>query len=271
LARACCNGCQPDNGCQSDLGTMQVPREARLFLTERYPRVDEGKGGRVGEGSFGAVYMAIDRVTQELVAVKRQPPGNPACADEVAAYELLRAFPHPNLLRMIDRFLEAGSMYLVLEFTATNLWKIWDSPTGRRGLESADRVHGYLRGVVLGVGHLHGLRVGHGDLSLSNILVDHEHCAKVADYGTAHCAHRHLSQSPTATGYVRAPEVWAGSPDCHMAGDSWAVGVVALALLTGECPWLTAIPPDASSSSAAGVMFREFVLLLGPVTEMNWR
>ena len=40
------------------------------------------------------------------VAIKRQPTGSNT-AREVAAYTMLRAFPHPNRLRMHDCFWKA--------------------------------------------------------------------------------------------------------------------------------------------------------------------
>ena len=63
---------------------------------ERFLRLDEGSGGRVGQGSFGQIYMAVDQVTQQLVAVKRQ-----SLPKEQAARELARLQPRlPTLVQL---------------------------------------------------------------------------------------------------------------------------------------------------------------------------
>ncbi len=252
---------------------MDVPAAARLRLADRFPRLDEGHGGRVGSGTFGAVYLSVDKFTQELVAVKRQRLCTASAGNELAAYETLRAFPHPNALRMVERFFHADSLYIVVEHMPTTLWEIWTTPVGRRGLLDPESCAGYLSGLVAGVGHLHGLRVAHGDLSLANILVDASNCVKVSDLGTAHSAHGHVHDKPCTTAYVRAPEAWAGSRECGLPGDRWAVGVAAMMLLSGECPWLEA-QTDAElrgqAADPARVVRCSLVRLLGVVTEDNW-
>ncbi len=249
---------------------MDVPAAARLRLADRFPRLDEGHGGRVGSGTSTHLsilpYLSIDQLTQELVAVKRQRPSTASAGNELAAYETLRAFPHPNALRMVERFCRADSLYLVVEHIKTTLWEIWTTPVGRRGLLDPESCAGYLSGLVAGVGHLHGLRVAHGDLSLANILVAASHCVKVSDLGTAHSAHGHFTTNRgTSTPYVRAPEAWAGCRECGLPGDRWAVGVAAMMLLSGECPWL-----EAQQKTEETVVRDSLVRLLGIVTDDNW-
>ena len=97
---------------------------------------------------------------------------------------------------------------------------------------------------------------------LKNVLVDEVHCAKLCDLGTAHSAQSLLGWQPVTTGYARAPEQWAGSPVADGGADAWALGVITLAMCTGDCPFL---PGEEASE-----VFPAMVELLGAVTEANW-
>ena len=228
---------------------METLPAARLQLPLRYQRLGEtlsGRDERIGRGTFARVYSGFDVLTQTPVAVKRQACNTDAAARELAAYETLRAFEHKHILRMIDRFVEPSAdgpmlLYLVFEFISTDLWRVYQTPLGRRGLIPEQLVMQYLRGIALGVGHLHSVGVVHGDLAMSNILITAGHEAKVGDLGTAHSAHSMLYDSPMTTSYVRAPEIWAGSPTCGYPADSWGVGVIAFSLLSKDSHFLRGV------------------------------
>ena len=48
--------------------------------------------------------------------------------------------------------------------------------------------------------------------------------------------------------YVRAPEAFLDGSKCGQPADFWAVGVIALSLLTGECPFLCERKEDVFSA-----------------------
>ena len=178
---------------------MEAPAAARMRLSERYLRLDEGQGGAIASGSFGRVYLAMDQLTQQPVAVKRQPAGHRSCAREMAVYEVFRAFPHDNILLMLDRFVDrpAGSdspcVYIVFEYCPTSLWHIFRrEPLAQHGLLEMATIARHLQDISRGLSHLHGLGMAHGDLSMKNILVDAHHRCKIADFGTACEFHKTL-------------------------------------------------------------------------------
>ena len=225
--------------CRSSCSAMQcqLPPAAYLSATKRYPRLD----GRIGEGSFGAIYCSIDQLSQELVAVKKQRFSKSA-QRELAAYEVLRVWPHRNIVSFLNRFIEkdptqqnAMLLYLVLEHVGSSLWHVYNTPLGQRGLHVACQQ--YVRGTFAGLRHLHGLNLAHGDLTLANILVDHNHRVKICDMGTCHCAHGELFKKPCMTPYIQPPEVLERkSFQCGEFGDCWALGMDTLILMTGEMP-----------------------------------
>ena len=73
--------------------------------SKRYPRLDEGKGlGAVSKGSYGRVYVAVDELTKETVAVKRQVLPSDEAARELGFYSALSHAPHPNVMGLRDHF-----------------------------------------------------------------------------------------------------------------------------------------------------------------------
>ena len=249
---------------------------------ERFLRLDEGSGGRVGQGSFGQIYMAVDQVTQQLVAVKRQSLPKEQAARELATFRLLLMYPHEHVVKMHDHFVtpfqgstSRGYLYLVFEFMENNLWDLLKTPRGRRGLLDRSLAARYILHTCLGVNHLHELGIVHKDLSLSNLLLSSSHVVKVADMGTAMSARSILAPTdhPVTTLYVQAPEIMLrdGSPgqQCAETVDCWSVGVVAMALWTGELPFIF-WPKNVESADAEGWTFAAQLRLLGPITEESW-
>ena len=166
------------------------------------------------------MYQAIDSVTNELVAIKAQRIDRDDAAREIATYETLRAFPHPNICRMVDRFVvsDAGrkELRLVFDYHPSNIMKLaLRTPEGRNGVVPRSMVVHYLGGIVDALIHIHDtIGIAHGDLSLGNILIGFDNTIKLGDFGTAHCAHTYICTEPMATYYVRSPEQWAESPNC---------------------------------------------------------
>ena len=120
----------------------------------------------------------------------------------------------------------------------STLWHVyWSS----RGKLTDERVSHLVRGVVLGLQHLHNLSVVHGDASLKNMLLTREDLVQVADFGAAHSALGVVlaEDDEVTTLYVRAPERLLGDPNVQPPLDVWAFGVQVLMLRSGECQWLS--------------------------------
>ena len=154
-------------------------------------------------------------------------------------------------------------MKLLLGFWSYNLW---GSPEGQAGLLDERRVARLLLNVACGVEHMHGLKLRHGDLSLKNVLVDDEGCAKVCDLGASFCSRTATCscQKDITTGYVRAPEAWLGGA-VGPAADIWAVGVMGVALYSGRIPWL-----EESQAAEAWAVIRGAARLIGVLSADVW-
>jgi len=110
-----------------------ISQLARLFQDVRnYKRLE-----KIGEGTYGVVYKAIFKPTQQLVALKKiklegETEGVPATS--VREICTLKELNHPNVVELIDVILEKTRVYLVFEFLYCDLRKYMNdqSKDGKR-------------------------------------------------------------------------------------------------------------------------------------------
>ena len=104
--------------------------------SKRYPRLDEGHGlGAVSTGSYGRVYAAVDKLTMQTVAVKRQILPSDDAARELAFYKALSHAPHPNVMCLLDHFMTDVKKGCVSTWCLSS-WTQRCGPCGSSGAES---------------------------------------------------------------------------------------------------------------------------------------
>lgn len=143
-------------------------------------------GSRLGRGKFGHVYMARERFSQYMVAMKvmfkdelRKGRVERQILREI---EIQTRLKHPNILRMFTWFHDESRIYLVLEIAAQGelYGHLTGSPGGRF---SEPRAAKYTYQVADALHYCHLNNVIHRDLKPENILLTSEDNIKLADFG----------------------------------------------------------------------------------------
>lgn len=194
----------------------------------------------IGQGSTGAVFLAEQDRTGQIVAMKIVPlPSGPTQAGAGAQFlDAARAagrLHHESIVDVYQAGLAGALAWLTMEpVPGTDLVRYTRPP---RLLPEA---------VVLDLGsrlaqalaHAHGLGVVHRDLKPANVLVNWAgRSVKLADFGLA----RAQGSANTGTGIVMgtpaymAPEQLAGAWPSP-ASDFYALGAMLFELLTGRLP-----------------------------------
>ncbi|MFT4704751.1 MAG: tetratricopeptide (TPR) repeat protein [Bradymonadia bacterium] len=187
----------------------------------------------LGEGGFGTVYRAHDRLSGDEVAVKllhRQD------SEETfrfrAEVSLLRLLRLPNLVHLLDDGLQDGRPFLVTELIngspfpgvpAPVTWAEMEQPTFHL-LEALARVHAY--GVV------------HRDLKPANVLVREDGTPSLLDFGVAFGPGFSKDGDKgmvVGTPAFLAPEQALGARG-DMRSDLYALGAMLYEGLTGRLP-----------------------------------
>ncbi|XP_058647381.1 cyclin-dependent kinase 2 isoform X2 [Onychostoma macrolepis] len=85
---------------------------------------------KIGEGTYGVVYKAKNKVTGETVALKKirldtETEGVPSTA--IREISLLKELNHPNIVKLRDVIHTENKLYLVFEFLHQDLKRFMDS------------------------------------------------------------------------------------------------------------------------------------------------
>ena len=187
---------------------------------------------RLGEGTYGVVYMARELNSGEIVAIKEIKidhcdDGIPSTAiREIAVLQELRDNPWIVNLKEIIPCCETNRLFLVFEYFNQDMKKYLDKLSGP--MEPA-QVKSVLYQLLKGTVYCHERRIMHRDLKPSNLLVNPEATQiKIADFGLARTMGLPLKTytHEVVTLWYRAPEVLLGSKIYSTAIDVWSIGAI---------------------------------------------
>ncbi|KAL5560223.1 hypothetical protein UlMin_036434 [Ulmus minor] len=201
----------------------------------------------VGDGSFGYVYKAqlSDGLT---VAIKKlDPDAFQGFREFRAEMETLGKLRHRNLVKILGFCVSGADRILIYEFIEKGNLDFWlhDSSSSENGvlrlpLSWATRIK-IVRGVANGLAYLHGLDkpIIHRDIKASNVLVDSEFEARIADFGLARMldsSHSHVSTQVAGTMGYMPPEYKEGLTVATVKADVYSFGVLMLEIAMGRRP-----------------------------------
>nr|QJR84049.1 CARD1-like protein 4 [Phtheirospermum japonicum] len=199
------------------------------------------ESNQIGSGGYGKVYRGV-LSTGQVVAIKRAQQGSTQGGLEFKTeIELLSRVHHKNLLGLIGFCFEQEEQMLVYEFMANGTLR--ESLSGKSGvyLDWKRRLRIAL-GSARGLAYLHELAnppIIHRDVKSSNILLDDNLTAKVADFGlsklVSDSSKGHVSTQVKGTlGYLD-PEYYM-TQQLTEKSDVYSFGVVMLELITAKQP-----------------------------------
>uniref|UniRef100_A0A1I7XU81 cyclin-dependent kinase n=1 Tax=Heterorhabditis bacteriophora TaxID=37862 RepID=A0A1I7XU81_HETBA len=178
---------------------------------------------RVEEGTFGVVYRAKDKRTDEIVALKR-----------LKMEKEKEGFPI-TALREINMLLKAGHHKNIVNvsYFFKLLCRNWNFVYFRWFLSYCIQfILGEQKTLMMqllsGLEHMHGLWILHRDLKTSNLLMSHKGILKIADFGLAREYGDPLKPytAVVVTLWYRSPELLLGQKIYSTPIDLWSVGCI---------------------------------------------
>lgn len=242
--------------------------ESKTYLNANFgenPLSKYKKVEKVGNGTYGVVFRAIDIDTNETVALKKmilevENEGVPSTA--IREISLLREIQSPSIVGLKDVVIEDKKLYLVFEFLDQDLKRFLESYAPDQYPEPMI-VKTFLYQILKGTAACHTRRVLHRDLKPQNLLIDSKGNLKVADFGLARAFAVPIRPytHEVVTLWYRAPEILLGAVEYSTPIDIWSIGCIFAEMVTKQ--------PLFAGDSEIDQLYRIF-RVLGTPNESNW-
>lgn len=221
---------------------MSLGFSKSTFTYEELAMATDGfsEANLLGQGGFGYVHRGVLPNGKE-VAVKQLKAGSGQGEREFQAeVDIISRVHHKHLVSLVGYCSTGVQRMLVYEFVSNNTLEFHLHGKGRPVMDWGTRLKIAL-GSAKGLAYLHEdchPKIIHRDIKASNILLDFNFEAKVADFGLAKFtsdANTHVSTRVMGTFGYLAPE-YAASGKLSDKSDVFSFGVMLLELITGRRP-----------------------------------
>jgi mitogen-activated protein kinase kinase kinase len=223
--------------------TVATPTTSKLKAIDKWM-----KGALIGRGTFGDVYLGLNPISGELMAVKQVelPVENSATEEQKKSMvnalrreiDLLRDLEHDNIVQYLGFQTDESYFCIFLEYVPGG------SVAGllaSYGAFQEPLVKSFVRQILKGLSYLHSKDIVHRDIKGANVLVDNKGGVKITDFGISKKVEEDIRQSshrPSLQGsiYWMAPEVVKQTHYTRKA-DIWSLGCMMVEMFTGDHPF----------------------------------
>ena len=231
------------------------------------------KLGQVGEGTYGNVFKARDRVSKEVFAMKkikmdREKEGFPITA--LREIKLIKQMDHPNIIKLKEIITSKanddrspGNVYLLFEYMEHDLEGLLNMARPRIEY-TISHLKSYMKQMIQAIEYLHSKKIVHRDIKCANLLVNNQGDLKLGDFGLA----RNISGNPgdtytnrVITLWYRPPELLLGANQYSYEVDMWSVGCI-----IGEILARQPMFPESDEPK----MLQKIYSVCGVFTQENW-
>lgn len=187
---------------------------------------------QVGEGTYGKVYKARNKVTGRMVALKKlrlesEREGFPITS--IREIKLLQSFDHPNVSTLTEIMVESQkTVYMIFEYADNDLSGLLLNKQIEINVAQCKHI---FKQILLGIEYLHENGILHRDIKGSNILIDNKGQLRITDFGLARKVKpEHDYTNRVITLWYRPPELLLGSTKYGPEVDMWGCGCVLVEL-----------------------------------------
>ncbi|HEX7736069.1 MAG TPA: serine/threonine-protein kinase [Ktedonobacteraceae bacterium] len=199
----------------------------------------------IGQGGMGYVYLARDRMSGHVCALKMFLPqrNSERSADTYRRflsrfkreYNIVDAARHPNIIQVYSRGEYQGVAYFVMEYFPHGSLS---DRIENFGKISPREACAYIKQAASALDYIHARGVIHRDIKPQNMLIDKQGDLILADFGVAHIAGSILTLTDQpGTKIYKSPQARLDLPP-EPRDDIFSLGVVLYEMLTGNEPHL---------------------------------
>jgi serine/threonine protein kinase len=224
----------PDNSLDLSRSDLDFSQSGR---SHQYRR-----GNKIGEGTTGKVYQALDEESGQLTALKvikldsNQIQAEKQFNSVTQEVQILKSLRHVNIVKYIqtDVNLDLREISIVLEYVPGGSLR---GLIEKYGALSPKVIKNYGYQIIKGLSYLHNHNVIHRDLKSANVLVTDNAIIKLTDFGCSKkCEEGESLKSIKGSPYWIAPEVLL-QEGYSFESDIWSFGCLLIEMATGHPPW----------------------------------
>ncbi|XP_053677646.1 serine/threonine-protein kinase 3 [Anopheles nili] len=190
---------------------------------------------KLGEGSYGSVYKALHKESEQVLAIK-QVPVDTDLQEIIKEISIMQQCDSPYVVKYYGSYFKNTDLWIVMEYCGAG--SVSDIMRLRKKTLTEDEIATILIDTLKGLEYLHLRRKIHRDIKAGNILLNSEGHAKLADFGVAGQLTDTMAKRNTVIGtpFWMAPEVIEEiGYDC--VADIWSLGITALEMAEGKPPY----------------------------------
>ncbi|XP_049267427.1 aurora kinase A [Rhipicephalus sanguineus] len=230
---------QPQNSTAAD-GSSQAKTDdaSKKKRASAEWRLQDFEIGRpLGKGKFGNVYLAREKKSKFVIALKvmfkSQLQSNNVEHQLQREIEIQSHLRHPHILRLYGYFHDDTRVYLILEYAPKG--ELYKELTKAKMFDDKKSAS-YIYQVCDALKYCHSKKVIHRDIKPENILIGANGMLKIADFGWS--VHAPSSRRATMCGTMDylPPEMIENSVYDEKV-DLWAVGILIYEFLVGRPPF----------------------------------
>ena len=189
-----------------------------------------------GQGAFGYVIEAYDRVHDTRVAIKRTHKVGSKLSREYQVLSELKDCDY--IVKLLDTFYSVNDdgkviQNLVFEYVTRSLETYLEEQRKKKEFIPINKIKSIMKQMLKGLEYCHSKNIVHRDLKPENVLFTEDERVKICDFGSSKFIEKDTKSTPyIVSRYYRAPELLLGKCDYDDKIDIFAAGCIFAELFT---------------------------------------
>ena len=196
-------------------------------------------GDKLGEGTFGVVYLGTHILTKERVAIKiiekrklRNEKDKKRLEREIS---ILKKLHHINIINLYTTIETKNQIYIIQEYASGK--ELFNYIIQKKKLSEKESLK-YFQQIISGIEYIHKLRICHRDLKPENIILTLNNEIKLIDFGLSNFYNKNqLLKTSCGSPLYAAPEMLKGKKYSGLKIDIWSCGIILYMMVTGNLPF----------------------------------
>ena len=193
----------------------------------------------IGHGSYSVVFLVEKTTDNKYYACKILSKQFLIDKQAVSRFKsecnILSSIEHQNIVRFHELISDDDLLYLFFEYCPCGDLQMFVMDHKKLSEDLARRL---FSDICSGLNYLHNKGIAHRDIKLSNILLDENYRAKIADFGFSKDTNEQsMLKTKCGSPIYIAPEIIQEQSYDGMMSDMWALGVILFIMTVGTVPW----------------------------------